>query len=108
MILGQDAYSLIRALEYKYCGNNSAWAIRVPLGWTLSSPLPNSKKTESSFLSNELTEIVGKRWEIESYRITFQVNSRTLEDKKSLEIPEKTTLKLPARFQVQMLFTGKG
>ena len=113
VILGQDAYSLMRPLEYKYCGNNYPWAVKVPLGWTLSGPVPNSERTESSFLSNdsqenqELTEIGRKWWEIESYGTTFQVNSRTLEDKKSLEILEKITLKLPGRFQVQMLFTGK-
>ena len=113
VILGQDAYSLIRPLEYKYCGKNSPWAVKVPLGWTLSGPLPNSERRESSFLSSdsqenqELTEIVRKWWEIESYGTTFQINSRTLEDEKSLEILEKKTLKLPERFQVQMLFTGK-
>ena len=86
---------------------------KVPLGWTLSGPLPDSERTESSFLSNdsqqnqELTEIVRKWWEIDSYGTTFQVNSRTFEDKKSTEILEMTTLKLPERFQVQMLFTGK-
>ena len=44
---------------------------------------------------------------MESYGTTYQVNSRTLEDKRSHEILEKTTLKLAERFQVQMLFTGK-
>ena len=113
MILGQDAYSVIRPLEYKYCGNNSPWAVKVPLGWTLSGPLPNSERTENSFLSSdsqknqELTEIVRKWWEIESYGTTLQVNSRTLEDTKSPEILEKTTLKLSEPFKVQMLFTGK-
>ena len=83
------------------------------MGWTLSGPLPNNERTESKLLSSdsqenqELTEIVRKWWEIESYGTTFQVNSRTLEEKKSLEILEKTTLKLPKRFQVQMLFTRK-
>ena len=86
---------------------------KYPLGWTLSGALPNSESTESCFLSNdsqenqELTEIARKWWEIESYGTTFQVNSRKLEDKKPLEILEKTTLKLPERFQIQMLFTGK-
>ena len=56
VILGQDAYSLIRPLEYKYCGNNSPWAVIVPLGWTLSGPLPNSERTESSFLSSDSQE----------------------------------------------------
>ena len=32
VILGQDAYSLKRPLEYKYCGNNSPWAVKVPIG----------------------------------------------------------------------------
>ena len=47
-----------------------------------------------------------KWWETESYDTAVQVNSRTLEDKKSLEKLKKTTLKLPERFEVQMLFTG--
>ena len=113
VVFGQDAYSLIRPLEYKRCGNNSPWALKVPLGWTLSGPLPNSERTELSFLSSdsqenqELTEIVRKWWEMESYGTTVLINSRTFEDKKSFEILKKTTLKLPERFQVQMLFTGK-
>ena len=53
VILGQDAYSLIRPLEYKYCGKNSPGAVKVPLGWTLSGPLTNSEKTESSFLISD-------------------------------------------------------
>ena len=32
VILGQDAYSLIRSLEYKYCENNYPWKVKVPLG----------------------------------------------------------------------------
>ena len=46
VILGQDAYSLIRPLEYKYCGNDYPWAVKVPLVWTLSGPLPNSERTK--------------------------------------------------------------
>ena len=93
-ILGQDAYSLIRPLEHKFCGDKSSWAAKVPLGWTLSGSMTNSERREreSNFLSTvnqgnqELTEIVRKRWEIESYGLTFQVNSRTLENKNSLKI----------------------
>ena len=47
VILGQDAYSLIRPLEYKYCGINSPWAVKVPLGWTLSGPLPKGQRAVS-------------------------------------------------------------
>ena len=87
VILGQDAYSLIRQLEYKYCEKISPWAVKVPLGWTLSGLMPNSEKTESSFLSSdsqenqELTEIVRKWWEIESYGTTFQVTAEVLKIK---------------------------
>ena len=82
VILGQDAYSLKKPLEYIYCANNSPWAVKDPLGWTLSGPLSNSENTESSFLisdsqeNQELTGIVRMGWEIESYGTIFQVNSR--------------------------------
>ena len=40
IILGQNAYELIRPLEYKNGGENKPWAVRWPLGWTISGPVP--------------------------------------------------------------------
>ena len=36
IILGQNAYQLIRPMEYKSGGENKQWAVKLPLGWTVS------------------------------------------------------------------------
>ena len=40
VILGQDAYHLIRPLEYKSGDRNVPWAVKTSLGWTVSGALP--------------------------------------------------------------------
>ena len=40
IILGQNAYELIRPLEYKSGGENKPWAVKLPLSWTVSGTLP--------------------------------------------------------------------
>ena len=85
---------------------------KIPLGWLVSGPMSNSEKMKNSFMSidsqenQEITGIVRKWWETKSCGTIFQVNSRTLEDKKSLEKQKKTTIKPPKRFQSQMLSKG--
>ena len=39
IILGQNAYELIRPLECRSGGANKTWAVRLPLGWTVSGPV---------------------------------------------------------------------
>ena len=42
MILGQDVFRAIKPLEYYQGGNqNTPVAVRVPIGWVLSDPLPS-------------------------------------------------------------------
>ena len=43
MILGQDVYHAIRPLEYFAADEKSSpFAVRLPIGWVLSGPLPSS------------------------------------------------------------------
>ena len=43
MILGQDAYHAIRPLEYfETDSKSSPVAVRLPLGWVLSGPMPSA------------------------------------------------------------------
>ena len=44
VILGQDAYHLIRPLEYKSGDRNEAWAVKTSLGWTVSGALKKMRK----------------------------------------------------------------
>ena len=66
--LGQNAYGLIRPLEYKSGGENKPWAVKLPLGWTVNCPLPVSEIRLSGaacHVANEddikLAEVV-KKW----------------------------------------------
>ena len=45
VILGQDAYHLIRHLEYKSGGRDEPWAVKTSLGWTVSGALPKKKQS---------------------------------------------------------------
>ena len=40
IILGPNAFELIRPLGYKSGGENKPWAVKLPLSWTVSGTLP--------------------------------------------------------------------
>ena len=49
MILGQDVYHAIRPLEYFSADEKySPFAVRLPIGWVLSGPLPSSSSLVST------------------------------------------------------------
>ena len=51
VIFGQDAYHLIRPLEYKSGERNQPWAVKTALGWTISGALPKRKQVTYRFLA---------------------------------------------------------
>ena len=52
VILGQDAYHLIRPLEYKSGEKSQPWAVRTALGWTVSGALPMKETSHLSVSGN--------------------------------------------------------
>ena len=81
VILCQNAYEISRPLEYKNSGRNKPWAVKLPLGWTVSGPLPKRdlKVCDASCkLPNledlELAEDVKKWWDMESYGTLIVAN----------------------------------
>ena len=66
MVIGQDAYSLMRPAEYKSGEPSQPWAVRTDLGWTISGLLPKSVTkrlnctTQLSCAEEPLTEQVKK------------------------------------------------
>ena len=73
VFLGQNAYELIRPLEYKNSGRSKPWAVKLPLGWTFSGPLlkRDLKVCKASCqVTNledlELAEVVKKWWDMNS------------------------------------------
>ena len=73
VILGQDAYHLIRPLEYKSGGRDEPWAVKTSLGWTVNGALPR-KETKCmaascnfSVSSDPLADQMKKWWDMETY-----------------------------------------
>ena len=113
MILGQDVFHSIRPLEYfESDRRNTPVAVRLPLGWVLSGPLPSttglfstcvkavSQKEQDCTLSDQL-----RSWyDIESYGAYNQVDSRSATDVRATKILDETTYHDGSRCQVGMLW----
>ncbi|XP_063728551.1 uncharacterized protein LOC134856114 [Symsagittifera roscoffensis] len=112
LIIGQDSFHAIRPEEYfksEADPNTSPVAVRLPIGWVLSGPMP----TSTGFLSTcfkcntDDTELACqiKRWyEIESYGAYKQVDSPSTEDKRAAKILDTSTVHDGSRNAVGMLW----
>ena len=117
MILGQDVFHSIRPLEYFDSDRkNAPVAVRLPLGWVLSGPLPSSSGLYSTCfkavasnkeVDSELADQLRSWYDIESYGAYKQVDSRSAADARALEILEKTTYHDGNRYHVGMLWTDE-
>ena len=113
MILGQDVFHAIRPLEYfESDRRNTPVAVRLPLGWVLSGPLPSTtglfstcfkavtQKEHDCTLSDRL-----RSWyDIESYGAYKQVDSRSATDARATKILDETTYHDGSRYQVGKLW----
>ena len=115
VILGQDVYSAICRIGYQTSDNRLPWAVKLPIGWVLSGPLPNCKSLKASvcFASSgasvdesvdlDLATQVSKWWALESYASFVSVDPRSKSDKKALETLEKTCVFTGKRYCVGLL-----
>ena len=113
MILGQDVYHAIRPLEYFSADEKrSPVAVRLPIGWVLSGPLPSSSCLTSTCFKvniehdNELASQVKSWYDIESFGANKQVDSRSAADARAHEILESTTIHNGLRYDVGMLWAA--
>ena len=93
MIFGQDVYHAIRTLEYFSADEKrSSVAVRLPIGWVLSGPLPSSSCLTSTCFKvniendNELASQAKSWYNIESFWANKQVDSRPAADAKAHDI----------------------
>ena len=110
VILGQDAYHLIRPLEYKSGEKSQPWAVKTVLGWTVSGALPKNKTSHLSVFCNlsiasdPLSEQMKKWWDMETYSSLCNVTGKSKEEKQALSILEKTTKHYGERYEVGFLW----
>ena len=110
--IGQDTLHANRPEEYfksEADPNTSPVAVRHPMGWVLSGPMPTSTGFLSTYFkcNTDDTELACqiKRWyEIESYGAYKQVNCRSAEDKRAAKILDSSTVHDGSRFAVGMLW----
>ena len=113
IILVQNAYELIRPVEYKNGGENKPWAIKIPLGWTVSGPVPINqlKLSAACHVANDddmkLAEVVKKWWDMESYGTLKVADKRTKEEKLATEILNSTIKFNGERYEVGLLWNSE-
>ena len=111
MILGRDVCQAVCPLEYFAADEKSSpFAVRLPIGWVISGPLPSSSGLVSTcFKANmeqdfELTSQVKSWYDMESYGALKQVDPRSSSDARAHEILENTTVHNGKRYNVGMLW----
>ena len=113
MILGQDVFHCIRPLEYFEADRpNTPIAVRLPLGWVLSGPLPSTtglfstcfKAVSSSENDSILADQLRSWYDMESFGAYKQVDSRSAANAQGMKIREETTFNDGCRYQVGMLW----
>ena len=114
MILGQDVFHSIRPLEYfESDRKDTPIAVRKPLGWVLSGPLPSTSGLVSTCFrtvvtqnesDSKLTDQLRSWYELESFAAMKQVDLRTASDARASEILLETTYHDGCRYQVGMLW----
>ena len=111
MILGHDVNHAIRPLEYFAADEKcSPFAVRLPIGWVLCSPLPSSSGLVSTcFEANmeqdfELASQLKSWYDMESYGALKQIDPRSAADARAHDILENTTVHNGKRYNVGRLW----
>ena len=115
IFIGQDFYHAMRPVEYvEYLlgeDSISPCAVRLPIGWVLSGPLPLSFKSNSSCFKcvvedMSLADQTETWYELESYG-AFKVDALSAADKRALSLLKKDTFHDGDWYIVPMLWNDK-
>ena len=116
VILGQDVFHSIRPLEYFQSDRrNAPIAVRLPLGWVLSGPLPSTsglvatcfKAVTHSENDSELADQLRSWYDMESFGAMKQVDPRSANDARAAKILEDTTYHDGCRYHVGKLWADE-
>ena len=113
MMLGQDAYHAIRPIKYfETESKSSTVAVRLPLGWVLSGPLPSSSGLISTCfkaVAKQDSELASQKkswYDMESYGAVKQVDPRSASGHRATEVLEQSTVHNEGRYHVGMLWSS--
>ena len=112
MILGQDAYEATRPIEYfvSSTDKSSPVAVRLPIGWVLSGPLPSTSNLlascfeASSGEDSTLAPEVKLWYDMETFGAVKNVDPSSAEESRAKEILHSTTFHDGKKYVVGMLW----
>ena len=110
MIFGQDVFHAIKHLEYFQGRNqNTPVAVRMPIGWVLSGPLPSPCGVRATTFRCNVEDVAIidqlKKWyELESSGTFKQADPRSSVDKRAQKNLDSTTIHDGSRYVVGMLW----
>ena len=110
IIFGQNFYHAIRPVEYLLGEDSiSPCAVRLPIGWVLSGPLPPSCKSNSScskcvVKDMSLADQIKTWYQLESNDAFKQVDARSAGDKRALSVLKNDTFHFDERYMLPMLW----
>ncbi len=117
IILGQDVYHAIRPIEYFEAeskhSKHSPVAVRIPIGWVLSGPLPSTSTFASTCFKAvidtepSLADQIKSWYDLESFGAAKKADPRSAADRRALAILENTTVHENGRYQVGMLWASE-
>ena len=110
LLLGQDAFAGTCPIEVASLDARSPCAVRTPLGWVASGPLPAEfVRSVSSFhasidFDDGLADQLRTWWDLETYAAARSVDPRAKCDQQAVEILETSTHHDGTRYVVGMLW----
>jgi hypothetical protein len=113
VLLGADVFDLIVPVEMRTGPKGTPRAVRTALGWTATCRLPGSSdintvtamKVHITTPEEDLSHQVQLWWKTESFGCKYgEETSRSVEDKKALEILESTTKHTGNRYETALLW----
>ena len=112
MILGQDAYKAIRPIEYfvSSTDRSSPVAVRLPIGWVLSGPLPSTSNLSTSCFETSseedstLAREVKLWYDMETFGAVKNVDPSSAEESRAKEILHSPTFHDGKKYVVGMLW----
>ena len=109
IILGQDAYNLQRALDYKIGTQSEPFTVLTELGWVVSEPMiGNERQNVCHFASTEdvkMAENIQSWWDIETNASKINVVSQSWKELQAQKMLESATNFTGERYEVGMLWS---
>ena len=108
-MLGQDAYNLQRALDYKIGKQSEPFTVPTELGWVVGGRMKGNRRQNVCHLAStedlKMAENIQTWWDIETYASKINVVNQSRKELQAQKMLESATKLTGERFEVGMLWS---